>query len=43
MQQNWHDKDPEIWHVQWKRDGKNSDTDFDTVNGKPPGSVSTAD
>lgn len=35
LQQNWHDKDPETWHVHWTRDGKSLVLNFDPVDGKP--------
>lgn len=35
LQQNWHEKQPETWHVHWKRDGKSLMLTFDPVDGKP--------
>lgn len=34
LQQNWHGKDPEVWHVHWTREGKSLVLNFDTVSGK---------
>jgi hypothetical protein len=41
LQQNWHDKDPEVWHVHWKLDGKTLTLSFDPVVGKPTPSDAT--
>lgn len=35
LQQSWHDKPPETWHVHWVRDGKSLVLNFDPVAGKP--------
>src|SRR5277367_5225566 len=35
LQQNWHDKDPEVWSVHWKLDGKTLTLNFDPAEGKP--------
>lgn len=35
LQQNWHGKDPEVWHVHWTRDGKSLSLNFDPVDGRP--------
>jgi hypothetical protein len=35
LQQNWHDKQPETWHVHWKLNGKSLVLNFDPVDGKP--------
>src|SRR5579862_2364233 len=35
LQQNWHDKDPETWHVHWTLDKKSLVLNFDPVEGKP--------
>lgn len=35
LQQNWHDKQPETWHVHWTRNGKLLVLNFDPIEGKP--------
>jgi hypothetical protein len=35
LQQNWHEKQPEVWHVHWTRNGKELTLTFDAVEGKP--------
>jgi hypothetical protein len=34
LQQNWHDKQPETWHVHWTLNGKSLVLNFDPVDGK---------
>lgn len=34
LQQNWHGKDPEVWSVHWKLDGKTLTLNFDPAEGK---------
>ncbi|WP_158751491.1 hypothetical protein [Acidobacterium sp. S8] len=41
LQQNWHEKDPEVWHVHWTLDGKTLAITFDTVEDKPSPSPAT--
>ena len=31
LQQKWHDKDPQMWHAHWKRDGKKVTITYDVV------------
>jgi hypothetical protein len=35
LQQNWHEKQPESWHVHWTLNGKELVLNFDPVEGKP--------
>lgn len=35
LQQNWRNKDPEVWHVRWTLSGKELTLRFDPVEGKP--------
>jgi hypothetical protein len=35
LQQNWHEREPESWHVHWTLNGKELVLTFDTVEGKP--------
>lgn len=41
LQQNWHGKDPQVWHVHWTRDGKSLVLNFDPAEGKPTPSPAT--
>jgi hypothetical protein len=41
LQQNWHDKQPEAWHVHWTLKGKELVLSFDPVEGKATPSPAT--
>ncbi|HYK37718.1 hypothetical protein [Alloacidobacterium sp.] len=41
LQQNWHEKDPEVWHLHWKLNKKSLVLDFDPVDGRPTPSQAT--
>jgi hypothetical protein len=41
LQQNWHEKEPETWHVHWTLNGKSLTLTFDPMDGKPTPSPAT--